>query len=113
MNRFPAVLLVPGLVGIIFSALFVASWIEFFWGDGDAERAEFCTTIEVFAAPLLFGSILLLMRKESGLWMLNFGSIILFCVPSTRRTLLRMQELPGFIEYMEAGFPDRSEDSDS
>jgi hypothetical protein len=99
MKRFPFVLWLPGSLGALFTGLCVASWFAYFWGDGDGERAIFCTVVAVFAIPLLGGSILLLL-KRAGLRLLRFGSV-LFIFESRITSILRsLEQHPDFIEYM-------------
>ena len=104
MRKFPFVLLLPGSFGALFSVMFVASWVAYFWGDGDGERALFLTAAAVFAVPLLVGSIQLARRRASGLGLLRFGCALFLCEPQVRRLLMTMDKHPDFVEYM-AGRP--------
>lgn len=103
MKRFPFILWLPGGLGAIFTGLFIASWVAYFWGDGDGERAGFCTVVAVFAIPLLVGSLQLLRRRRSGFRLLRFGLVLLICEPRVRRMLLSLEHHPDYIEYMTGG----------
>jgi hypothetical protein len=83
MKPVPHVLLVPIGAGVIFTWLFLVSWVAYFWGDGDGERAPCCTLFEVFAGPLLAGSALALRGRRFGLYLLRFGSILCMVHPMT------------------------------
>jgi hypothetical protein len=103
MRKFPFILLLPGPIGALFTGMFVASWVAYFWGDGDGERAAFLTVVAVFAVPLLVGSIQLTRRRRSGLGMLRFGCALLLCEPRIRRLHMTMDEHLDFAEYMAGG----------
>lgn len=103
MKRFPVILWLPGSLGALFTGLFVASWVAYFWGDGDGERAGFSTVVAIFAVPLLVGSIQLLRRRVSGLRLLRFGMVLFICEPRVRNILRSLEQHPDFIEYMASG----------
>jgi hypothetical protein len=103
MKRFPVILWLPGSLGALFTGIFVASWAAYFWGDGDGERAGFCTVVAIFAIPLLVGSIQLLRRRPSGLRLLRFGAVLFACTPRVRSIFQSLEQHPDFIEYMTSG----------
>lgn len=100
MKRFPQALLLPGSAGAILTGLFIASWVAYLWGDGDGERAVFCSAVAVFAVPMLVGSVQLLRRRRSGFRLFRFGLWLFVCEPRVRRMLLSLDRHPDFIEYM-------------
>lgn len=103
MRKFPFILWLPGLIGALFTGMSVASWVAYFWGDGNGERAGFLTVVAVFAVPLLVGSIQLACWRRSGLAKLRFGCALFLCEPRIRRLLMTMDEHPDYAEYMAAG----------
>src|SRR5262245_57809457 len=100
MKRLPFIVWWTGSVGALFTGLFIASWVAYFWGDGDGERSGFFTAVAIFAGPLRAGSIQLLRRQRSGLRLLRFGSVLLLCEPRIRSILRSFEQHPDFIEYM-------------
>jgi hypothetical protein len=96
----PRVLIAGILAGLIFNGLFVASWVEFFFGDGDDERALFCSFLEVFAFPLLIGSILALRGHESCLKWLRVGALMFIVVPTAWRALSHLDCDESYLAYM-------------
>jgi len=103
MRVFPLILWLPGSLGALFTGMFVASWVAYFWGDGDGERAGFLTVVAVFAVPLLVGSVQLARRRPSGLRLLQFGCMLFLCEPRVRTILMTLGEHPDFAEYMARG----------
>lgn len=100
MKRIPGILWVTLLVGAIFTGLFVASWVAFFWGDGDSERAAFCTAVAIFGVPLFAGSILVMRRRTAGLRLLKFGSVLFVCEPHGLFAIWGLAKDPDFKEFM-------------
>jgi hypothetical protein len=100
MKNWPAILLVGILTGGIFTSLFVASWVEYFWGDGDGERAGFCTFVEVFAGPLLAGSVQALRGSPSCLRMLRWGAFLFLMLPSVWRAFRYLECDASYLAYM-------------
>jgi hypothetical protein len=100
MKRWPPVLLVGLLNGAIFTGLFVASWVAFFFGDGDGERAGFCTAVELLAGPLLVGSVQALRGRPSGPRLLRVGSFLFLPIPAVWRALRHLEHDPSYIQYM-------------
>jgi hypothetical protein len=79
MRYWHPTLFIAAAIGAVFTPLCVASWVAYVWGDGDGERAAFLTVVGVFAGPLLAGAVLAWRGRQSGLWLLRFGSVL--CVP--------------------------------
>jgi hypothetical protein len=100
MRKWPPTLRSGILAGAIFTGLFIASWVAYFWGDGDGERAGFCTAVEVFAGPLLIGSIQALRGRQSCLRLLRLGSFLFIAIPSVSRSLRHLDADPSYIAYM-------------
>jgi Mn2+/Fe2+ NRAMP family transporter len=104
VSRFASALLCSGLVGAIFTGMVVASWAAYVWGDGDGERAGFCTVVGVFAVPLLAGTLLVWRRKPSGLRLLRFGSVLFFLgLPHLVWVIRALDADPDYVAYMAGG----------
>jgi hypothetical protein len=79
MRYWHPTLFIAGAVGAIFTPMCAAAWADYVWGDGNGERAAFLTIVVVFAGPLLAGAVLAWRGRQSGLWLLRFGSFM--CLP--------------------------------
>ena len=79
MRYWHPTLFIAGAIGAIFTPMFVAAWVAYVWGNGNAERAAFLTVVVVFAGPLLVGAVLAWRGRRSGLWLLRLGSVL--CLP--------------------------------
>jgi len=100
MKIVPDSLFIPLVLSTLFTGLFLASWIAYFWGDGDGERAAFCTLVMLFAGPLLVGSKLVLRGKRLGFLLLRFGSILFIFEPLTLFSLWGLENDPEYISYL-------------
>jgi hypothetical protein len=96
----PPPLLAAVLAGVVFTGLFVAAWVEFFFGDGDEGRAAVCTAFECLAGPLLVGAVQALRGRRSCLRLLRVGSVLFIAQPHILRALWRLEVEPWYIEYM-------------
>src|SRR4051812_36330021 len=67
-------LMIAVTLGAMFSLGCAGTWYEFFWGDGDGERAMFFTAVAVFAVPLGVGAALSLRGDRRGRAPLRFGA---------------------------------------
>jgi|GEM_PF-4915973 len=103
MINLPIYLLLGLVNGAIFTAAFVFSWVEYLWGDGDVERMAFCTFVEVFAGPLLIGSIQALRGKPSGPRLLRLGAFLCIAYPEVCRVLRHLESDPDYLLYMSGG----------
>lgn len=100
MRNWPPILWVGLMNGGIFTGLFVASWIDYFWGDGDGERAGFCTFVELFAGPLLLGSIQALRGRLSCLRLLRVGAFVFVAFPPVFRIFRHLEWDASFVAYL-------------
>ena len=98
MNRVAELLWVTLMLGGTFTALFILSFIEYFWGDGDGARLGFCAAFAVFALPLFIGSLLLVCRRKAGLRFLRFGSVS-FLIARQHLVWRQIQELELDTDY--------------
>jgi hypothetical protein len=92
-------------IGLTFTVLFILSWIMFLWGDGDSGRMAVCTFFAIFAMPLFIGSVLVFLRRRSGLRFLRFGSWILLCEPGTWARLRTIDKNPIVAAHLAGGCP--------
>lgn len=100
IHPFLVMMLLPILLGGLFSGLFVASWFELFWGDGDEERVQFLCAVEVFAGPLVVGAIQATRGKQIGARLLRFGSLLFIIFPPIWRELRHLETFPPYIDYL-------------
>jgi hypothetical protein len=100
MKPVPHCLSAAILAGGMFTGLFLGSWPAYFWGDGDGDRAMFCTIVEVFAGPLLPGSVLVLRGQRLGFHLLRFGSSLFICDPITFFSLWELEDDPQYVDYL-------------
>jgi hypothetical protein len=100
MKPVPFSLLAPITVGVPITVAFLGSWVAYFWGDGDGERAVVCTAFMVFAGPLLVGSVLALHGRRLGLHLLRFGAIIFIFDPITFFSLWQLGKDPEYIDCL-------------
>jgi len=104
MRKIPPVLYFPLLHGAVFTAIFLAAWAAFFWGDGDGERAGFCTAVEMIAGPLLVGGIQAVRVRPSCLPLLRVGSVLYVLFPPLMLALWRLDRVPQYIDYAAGRF---------
>jgi hypothetical protein len=109
MKKWPFILQVSLLAGGIFTGLFVASWVEYFWGDGDSERASFCTFVELFAGPLFVGSVQALRGRKSCLRLLRIGAFVFFAFPPVWWALRHLEHDQSYIAYLSENDPTSTE----
>jgi len=108
MKTIPPVLYLPIATGALFTAMFLASWAAYAWGDGDGdgERAGFCTAVEVLAGPLLAGGIQAVRVRPSCLPLLRVGSVLFIAAPPIMLLLWRLDRVPQYIDYAAGRFGD-------
>lgn len=99
-NHWPLPLMAAVLGGGTLTGLFVAAWVAYFFGDGDGERAGFCTAVELLAGPLLVGAVQALRGRRSGRQLLRVGSLLFVLKPAILRALWRLDHDPQYIDYM-------------
>jgi hypothetical protein len=102
VKRVPLPLLASVLAGAIFSGLFVASWVAYFWGDGDGERAAFCTVVELLAGPLLVGAVQALRGRATCRHPLRFGAWLFLLHPPIWWALRNLENDGAYAAYMAA-----------
>jgi hypothetical protein len=93
-------LFIAGATGAIFTPMFVAAWVAFFWGDGDGERAVFLTVVEVFAGPLLVGAVMAASGRRWGLRLLRFGSVLCLPFPPLWWSLWNLGHDPAYLDLV-------------
>jgi hypothetical protein len=69
-------------------------------GNVDVGSVVVSTAFEVFAAPLLIGSILLLCGCRVGFRLLRAGSLLFFLEPGTLVALWKLRDDPEFNAYL-------------
>ena len=99
-NRVVEVLLLARGIGALLTGMFVSMWVAYALGKMDTDGVLFITVIAVFAIPLLAGSMLLLKRKEAGLPLLKFGSVLFIAEPFTLLAIWTMKKNPEYRAYM-------------
>jgi hypothetical protein len=100
MVETPRMLLITTCLGAIFTLMCVASWWAYFFGDGDGERAAFCSAVGVFAAPLWAGSVLALRGDRRGRRLLRFGAAPLVLEPSLFMAIWTLADSPEYQRYV-------------
>ena len=93
------VLQVALTMGAVFSSAVAIGWYEFFWGDGDDERAGFVSAVGVFAIPLTIGAGLSYRGDRRGRPWLRFGSILFLFKPTWFLVLWNLWDDPEFRHY--------------
>jgi hypothetical protein len=87
-------------MGMSLSFLCGAGWYEFFWGDGDGERALFLSAAGLFAGPLAIGAGLSFRGDRRGRRWLRFGSFLFVFKPSWFIALWGLWDSPEFRQYL-------------
>lgn len=103
----PWILVVSAVIGTLFTVAFLFAWGAYLWGDEDEGRVVVCSAFEVFAGPLLVGTILALRGNRVGLSLLRFGSVLYIVQPDALLEVWMLGTNPVYLTYLSERFEKR------